>query len=140
MFPHRKSHKYTWTSPDGKTHNQIDHILVDRRRHSNVLDVRSLRAADCDSDHHLVVAKVGKRLAANKQRSQRFHMQRFNLKKLDEVGGKGQFSVEVGNRFAALEDLDTEVEINSAWETIRENIKISAKESLGYLEWKKHKP
>jgi hypothetical protein len=30
MFPNRNSHKYTWTSPDGKTHNQIDHILVDR--------------------------------------------------------------------------------------------------------------
>jgi endonuclease/exonuclease/phosphatase family metal-dependent hydrolase len=45
-------------SPDGKTHNQIDYILVDRRRHLNVLDVRSFRAADCDSDHYLVVAKV----------------------------------------------------------------------------------
>jgi hypothetical protein len=32
------------------------------------------------------------------------------------------------------------VEINSAWESIRENIKISAKESLGYFELKKHKP
>jgi hypothetical protein len=39
-----------------------------------------------------------------------------------------------------LEDLDTEVEINSAWEAIRENIQISAKESLGYFEMKKHKP
>jgi hypothetical protein len=43
------------------------------------------------------------------------------------------------NRFAPLEDSDTEVEINSAWETIRENIKVSAKESLGYFELKKHK-
>jgi hypothetical protein len=46
--------------------------------------------------------------------------------KLNDVEGKDRFRVEVTNRFAALEDLDTEVEINSAWETIRENIKISA--------------
>jgi hypothetical protein len=32
------------------------------------------------------------------------------------------------------------VDINNTWETIRENIKISAKESLGYYELKKHKP
>jgi hypothetical protein len=44
--------------------------------------------------------------------------------------------VEVSNGFAALEDLDTEVEINSAWETIRENINISAKVSLDYYELK----
>jgi hypothetical protein len=35
-----------WTSPDGKTHNQINHILIDRRRHSSVLDVWSFRIAD----------------------------------------------------------------------------------------------
>jgi hypothetical protein len=41
-------------------------------------------------------------------------MERFNLKKLDEVQGKEKYRVEVSNRFAALEDLDAEVEINSA--------------------------
>jgi hypothetical protein len=87
-----------------------------------------------------VVAKVRERLAVNKHRSHSLHAERFNLKKLNDVEGKEQFHVEVSNRFAALEDLDAEVEINSAWETIRQNIKISAKESLGYLELKKHKP
>jgi hypothetical protein len=67
-------------------------------------------------------------------------MERFSLRKLNEVEGKEQFHVEVSNRFAALEDLDTEVEMNSAWETIRENIKISAKKSLRYFELKVHKP
>jgi hypothetical protein len=37
MFPHRNIHKFTCASPDGKTNNQIDHNLVDRRRHSSVL-------------------------------------------------------------------------------------------------------
>jgi hypothetical protein len=94
-------------SPDGKTHNQIGHILVDRRRHSNVLDVRSFKAADCDSDHYLLVAKVRERLTVNRQRLQRFDMERFNLKKLNEVEGKEQFHVEASNGFAALEDFDT---------------------------------
>jgi hypothetical protein len=35
--------------------------------------------------------------------------------------------------------LDSDVAINSALETIRQNIKISAKESLGYYELKMHK-
>jgi hypothetical protein len=39
--------------------------------------------------------------------------------------------------FAALEDLGAEVEINRAWEMIRENTKISAKETLRYCELKK---
>jgi hypothetical protein len=43
-----------------------------------------------------------------------------------EVKGKEQYHIEVSNRLAALEDLDSKVEINNAWETIREIIKISA--------------
>jgi hypothetical protein len=43
MFAHPNSRKYTWTSFDGKTHNHIDHILIDRRWHSNILNVQSFR-------------------------------------------------------------------------------------------------
>jgi hypothetical protein len=52
-------------------------------------------------------------------------MERLNLKTLNDVEGKEQFPVEVSNGFAALVDLETEMEINSAWEMIRENINIS---------------
>ena len=70
MFPHQNIHKYTWTSPDGKTHYQIDHILTDRRWHPSILDVRSVRGADCDSDNYLVVANFKERLAASEQVTQ----------------------------------------------------------------------
>jgi hypothetical protein len=66
----------------------------------------------------------------HKQRSHRFHTERFNLKKINDVEGKGKYCVEVSNRFASSENLDGEMEINSAWEMIREKINISAKESL----------
>jgi hypothetical protein len=87
-----------------------------------------------------MVAQIRERIAVNKQGSHKFHMERFSLKKLNEVDGKEKYRVEVSNRLATLEDLAAEVEINTIWETIRENIKISAKESLGYYKLKQHKP
>jgi hypothetical protein len=56
-------------------------------------------------------------------------VERFSLKKLNEIECKEKHRVEVSNGFAALKDLDAEVEINSAWEMIRENIRLSARES-----------
>jgi hypothetical protein len=87
-----------------------------------------------------VEAEVRERLAVNKQRPHRFHMKGFNLKKLNEVQGKEHYRTEVSNRFAALEDLVSEVEVNSAFEMIRGNNKNLSQESLGYCELKKHKP
>jgi hypothetical protein len=115
MFRHRSVQKYTWTSPDGKTHNQIDHILIDR-----ILDVRSFRGADCDSDHYLVVAKVRERLAVSKRIVKKMDVERFNLKLLNEEEVKEQYQVTIKNKFAALKNLDDNGDINRAWETIRE--------------------
>jgi hypothetical protein len=61
-------------------------------------------------------------------------MERFNLKKLNEADAK---ETEVSNRFVPLVGLDVEVEINSTSETFRENITITAMESLGHYELKK---
>jgi hypothetical protein len=66
-------------------------------------------------------------------------MERFNFKKLNKVEGKEQYLVEISNKFAALGNLISEVVIKRTCETIGEHIKISAKESLGYHELKKHK-
>jgi hypothetical protein len=72
MLPHRNIHKYTWTSPDGKTHNQTEHILINRRWHSSVIEVQCFRRADCDTDYCLVVSNVRKRLAVNKEAATEF--------------------------------------------------------------------
>ena len=51
MFMHQNIHKYTQTSPDGKTYNQIDHKLKDKSWPSSILDVQSFMGPECDSDH-----------------------------------------------------------------------------------------
>jgi hypothetical protein len=58
MFTHINIRKYTCMSPDGKIHIQIGHILIDSRGHSGVLDIRSFRAANYDTNQYLVVAKA----------------------------------------------------------------------------------
>jgi hypothetical protein len=80
-FPHRDIHKHTWTSPDGVTHNQIDHVLLDKRRHSNILDVRSFRGTDCDTEHYLVMEKLRERISVSKGARQKFDFERFDLRK-----------------------------------------------------------
>jgi hypothetical protein len=67
-------------------------------------------------------------------------MERHNPKKLNNVEVTEQHQVEVSNRFAALENLDDSADINRVWESITQNIKTSAKESLCYYWLKQHKP
>ena len=77
MFPHQNIHKCIWTFSDGKTHNQMDHILIDRRWNSSILDVRFFMRTDFDTGHNLVVAIVRERLPVNKQAAQKFDVGRF---------------------------------------------------------------
>jgi len=51
-----------------------------------------------------------------------------------------QHQIEFTNRFAALENLNDDENVNRNWENIKENIQTSAKESLGLHELKQNKP
>jgi hypothetical protein len=61
-------------------------MMIDRRWHSNTPDVRSFRRADCDNNHYLEVAEVREKLAVNKQAAQNLEVERFNLRKLNQLG------------------------------------------------------
>jgi hypothetical protein len=94
--------------------------LIDRRRHSNILDVQSFREADCNNEHYLVVAKLRDRISLSKQAMRKFDLERFGLKKLNDTEVKEMYQVKISNRFVALENLDESMDINRAWESIRD--------------------
>ena len=54
-------------------------------------------------------------------------MERFNLRKLNELEVRKQYQIAITNGFAALENVSEDEDINRAWESIQENIKTSAK-------------
>jgi hypothetical protein len=78
-------------------------------------------------------------LAVSKQEAQKIYWERFNLMKLNELQDMKQYQIEITNRFAALGNLSDDEGIDRIWENIKENIKTSAKESLGLHKLKQHK-
>jgi hypothetical protein len=76
--------------------------LVDRRRQSSILDVRSFRGADWDPDY-LLAAKLREWLSISKRVAEK--MQRFYLRKLNDAEDKEQYQVKMTNKFAVWKNL-----------------------------------
>jgi len=46
-----------------------------------------------------VVAEVKERLAVSKQAAQKFHVERFNLRKLNELEVRKQYQINISSKF-----------------------------------------
>jgi hypothetical protein len=66
-----------------------------------------------------VLAKVRE----SKEGAQKCDVERFNLRKLNELEVRKKHQVEIANRFTALENLSDSKDINRDWEKIKENNK-----------------
>ena len=105
VFRHKTIHKLTWTSPDGRTNNQIDHITINQKWRRSMTDVRVIRGADVSSDHHLVLCKLRVKL---KRTTKRTSQLLFDSSKLKDLAVKTQFVLELNNRFQVLADTPAE--------------------------------
>lgn len=125
----KRQRKWTWISPDGRTKNLIDFILVNKRWKSSVLSCRSF-AADVGSDHKLVLAKVKLRLKAAGRKER---VKCYNLDKLGDTTVKEQFMATIQSRIS----LQGVAEVEGMWSVIKEGIHSTAEEVLGSAVQKK---
>ena len=91
MFPHKNIHRYTWTSPNGQHHNQIDHMAVRSNFKRSVQDVIAYRGADCASGHKLVIVKTLLKLVRKGKRVEK--VRRYETSKLTVPEIKKQFQL-----------------------------------------------
>ena len=135
MFIHKDIHKYTWTSPDGRTRNQIDHFAVCGKFRGSILDTRTYRGADICSDHNLSISKVKLRLNKTKKINQR---PKYDLVKLKFPSFRNQYNIEVKNRFDVLMRNDHLETSETMWSKIKETYNETARKVVGFKK-KKHK-
>ena len=78
-------------------------------------------------------------MAVSKHAAPRFDGEKLNLRKLNKLEVGKKYNIEVTNRFAALENLSDDENINMAWEKFKDIIKTATKVSLSLQEWKQQK-
>jgi len=104
MFPHKDIHKETWYSADGRTANQIDHVLISNRFRSVITDISALRGPDIGSDHNLLKIKFKVKLRV--KTGNIYNEKRKMVNIFQNPKWKQEYAIEINNKFEILENLD----------------------------------
>ena len=122
LFQQHPRRLYAWQSPDGKTRNQIDFILVKRRWKSSVRISKTLPGADIGSDHQLLFANIRVKLRKVETVCK---AKRFDLGCIGD-----QYRVETRNRFSELLKSVAEETPDGLWLDLKTTILDSAKKTI----------
>jgi len=101
VFPHKDIYKGTWKAPNCRYVSQIDHVLINTRFKNCVHDVKTVRGADCDSDHYLVKGKLKVRLKNLISRKGTL-VDRFDVNKLKDTKICGIFKQQLHETMNSL--------------------------------------
>ncbi|KAL1446641.1 hypothetical protein WDU94_003506 [Cyamophila willieti] len=137
MFPRKNIHKETWYSPNGQVKNQIDHVLIDKRHRWNITNVRSIRGAECGSDHNLVLVKIYQRIAVERK-DKLDRKPSIDWEKLKDPVKASEFRSTISMKFSYPREEERNIE--NQWKKLKNTLQECAKEICGEKENKKKKP
>lgn len=128
-FKHKDINKATWVAPDGRTANQIDHLLIDKRHFSNLLDIRSRRAANVYSDHYLVTDKIRARIAnINKTYGNTIKTKKYNIENLKQENVASEYITKLEENLQRPDNDEINESIDERWKHCKTAIIKTAEE------------
>ena len=126
-FQHTRIHKGTWKAPGQDICNQIDHVLINKRRAAKITDVRTLRGPNCDSDHYLVRTKIRQRISKVEVGTYR-KSRKWVVTKLQNPDIKNKFEENIAQE---LNEIDLSPDIELEWDSLKTIINHVAYDDVG---------
>jgi Reverse transcriptase (RNA-dependent DNA polymerase) len=130
VFQRKNIHKATWFSPGSRTKSQIDHVLIDGRHASDVLNVRTYRCVASDIDHHssdhLLLGATIKSRISNVYTNRGTKCRRLDIAALQVPGKRKEFREKLDQK------LSDQGEEATAWTEVRNAMNQVAEEVLGF--------
>ena len=111
--------------PDGQHRNQIDYILCSQRWRSYIQSTKTRPAADCGSDHELLIAKFRLKLKKVGKTTRPFT---YDLNQIPY-----DYTVEVRNRFTGLDLIDGVPD--ELWNEVRDTVQETG---IKTIPWKRN--
>jgi hypothetical protein len=124
-FPCEDIQKETWYLADGRTANQIDHVLISNRFRSTITDIRALRGPDIGSYYNLL--KINFKVKVRVKTGSKYNEKRKIVNIFQNPKWRQEYTIAINNKFEILENWDNEDiihnNINERWESITTIIK-----------------
>ena len=126
-FEHKHIYNGTWNDPAGSTVNQIEHVLINKRRATIVEDMKTMRGANCNSDHSLVRTIIRHKISHIYQKKQKYKL-RWDIHKLENKDKKNEHQEHITGK---LKQIERKQDVNEEWINIKKVILESTNEKIG---------
>jgi len=129
LFSHKDIHKITWRSPDVHHFSQIAHLLIDSRHVSHLMDARTHRCANVDSDHFLLVSQI-RATISNAKKFLGKKVEKYDCEKVTVLEKQFEYKINLKSHLQELAN-NSDDTLDSRWNKITGAIHKTAEETFG---------